>query len=314
MLWTVVSAVGGLALLYFGGEWLVRGAASLAARLGMAPLAIGLTVVAFGTSAPELVVSLDAALGGANDISVGNVVGSNIANIALILGMAVMIRPVMVHAQVVRIDAPLVVVVSLLLVAAMAGDGLSRPEALALLVGLVAYVGWTLYSARKAGTDAPDASLPIPQAGVPSVWPSTLTAFAGLAMLVAGGHLLVEAAVALATSWGVSQAVIGLTIVAIGTSLPEFATSVIAAVRGQGDIAVGNIVGSNLFNILGILGVTALVQPLQLGGITWVDLATMVGLGVVLAVAVALRPLLTRWQGGGLLAVYAAYTGWLVVA
>ncbi|MDZ7749670.1 MAG: calcium/sodium antiporter [Halofilum sp. (in: g-proteobacteria)] len=313
LLLTLAGAAAGLALLYFGGEGLVRGASGLAARLGVSPLAIGLTAVAFGTSAPELVVSLDAALGGANDIAVGNVVGSNIANIALILGLAVLLAPAIVQAKIVRIDAPLVLLVSLLLLAVLADARAGRLEGGLLLAGLVAYTAFTFWEARR---EAPAVQAELAGAAPPAragAGADALRTLAGLAMLVAGGHLLVTAAVALATGLGVSQAVIGLTIVAVGTSLPELATSLVAAARGQRDIAVGNVVGSNLFNILGILGVTALVQPLGQGAITWADLGVMTVLAGGLALRLGIRPALGRHDGALLLAAFAAYTAWLLL-
>jgi cation:H+ antiporter len=309
---TIVQAVAGLAMLTLGGEWLVRGASTLAIRLGVSALAIGLTVVAFGTSAPELVVSLDAALSGATDISVGNVVGSNIANIALILGVGALLRPSVVHAKIVRIDAPIMIAASLALLAAMADGTASRLEGLLLVLGLVAYVGFTAWEAGRESPPVRDelASAAPHEAG--SGRRGALLVATGLALLVGGGHLLVTAAVDLASLLGVGQALIGLTIVAIGTSLPEFATSVVAAVRGQGDIAIGNVVGSNIFNILGILGVTAVVHPLALGEITWPDLFTMAGLACVVTALVSARLRVGRIEGGLLLGAYAGYTGWLV--
>ncbi len=310
---TLLQAAIGLSLLFYGGDWLVRGASSLASRLGISPLAIGLTVVAFGTSAPELVVSLHAALAGSSDISVGNVVGSNIANIALILGVAACIRPIVAHAQIVRYDAPLMLLVSLALVGLLTDGRASRLEGALLVLGLLTYLMVTFWRSRREsrgvreelGSAAPDAPLGVPK--------SLLLLIAGLASLVAGGHVLVTAAVQLASSLGLSQAVIGLTIVALGTSLPELATSVVAALRGQGDIAIGNVVGSNMFNILGILGVTAAIRPLQLGAISQIDLAVMVGLAALLALWILIRPRLGRGFGLFLVLVYGLYTAWLLI-
>ena len=305
---TSFLALVGLALLYFGGEWLIRGASALATRLGISSLAIGLTVVAFGTSAPELVVSIDAALSGASDVSVGNVVGSNIANIALILGLAALLRPAKVEAKILRVDAPIMILVSFALLAVMADGRASRLEGCLLLLGLIAYTGFTFWEAGRESERvreefASAAPAPRKHASV-----SGLLVVAGFACLVVGGHLLVTAAVELATLLGMSQAAIGLTIVAVGTSLPEFATSVMASLRGQGDIAVGNVVGSNIFNILGILGLTALIHPLELGAISWLDLGTMVGFACVLGVLLLTRHQLGRAEGAFLLAGFAVYT------
>lgn len=308
----IILALVGLALLYFGGEWLIRGASTLAIRLGVSSLAIGLTVVAFGTSAPELVVSVDAALSGANDVAVGNVVGSNIANIALILGLAALLRPAKVEAKILRVDAPIMILVSFALLAVMADGRASRLEGCLLLVGLTAYTVFTFWEAGRESQQVREefaSAAPEPRAGASA---SVLFVVAGFASLVVGGHLLVTAAVELATLLGMSQAAIGLTIVAIGTSLPEFATSVMASLRGNGDIAIGNVVGSNIFNILGILGLTAVIHPLELGAITWLDLGAMVGFACVLGVLLLTRLQLGRAEGAFLLAGYISYTSWLL--
>ncbi|MEQ8234673.1 MAG: calcium/sodium antiporter [Gammaproteobacteria bacterium] len=310
---TVGQAALGLVLLYFGGEWLVRGAGALAARLGVSPLAIGLTVVAFGTSAPELVVSLAAALDGASDIAVGNVVGSNIANIGLILGIAALIRKLEVHANILRIDTPLMVAVSVLLLVLLADGGVDRTEGIGLALGLLAYIGFTLWQSRRetAATQAEFA------AGTPldhgPLWHQLLLVAGGLAALVGGGKVLVIAAVTTATALGVSQAVIGLTIVAVGTSLPELAASIVASLRGQGDIALGNVVGSNIFNTLGILGITAMVTPLPRGEVDWVTLSAMLGFAVLLWPLAMSQRHLVRGEGALLLTAYAAYIAYLAI-
>lgn len=304
----------GLLLLYFGGEWLVQGASSLAARFGVSQLAIGLTIVALGTSAPELVVSINAALSGASDISVGNVVGSNIANITLILGLAALIYPVTVQVKLVRLDAPLMVAASIGLVLVMLDGEASRLEGVVLLVSLGAYMVFTLWEVRRAPAELRSEIKSVaPDGPVGPRW-SALLIVAGLVFLMLGGQLLVTAAVDLATFVGLSEAVIGLTIVAVGTSLPELATSVVAALKGQGDIAVGNVVGSNLFNILGILGATAILRPLALGAISWVDLGVMVAVAVVLMLLITLRARLGRVEGFCLLAGFVGYTSWLVLS
>lgn len=312
MVVTVIQAVAGLAILYLGGEALVRGASTLASRLGVSSLAIGLTVVAFGTSAPELVVSVDAALSGANDISVGNVVGSNIANIALILGLASLLRPAVVEAKIVRIDAPIMVMVSIALIGVLANGLASRPEGVVMLAGLVVYAVFTFREARRESLLVRDEFASAAPESLSKGVISSFLVVLGLLLLVAGGHLLVTAAVSLAALLGVSQAVIGLTIVAVGTSLPEFATTVIAALRRQGDIALGNIIGSNIFNILGILGLTAVIRPLSLGEITWTDLGVMLGVSALCTVLLFIRRRLGRVDGTSLLLVYAFYTAWLL--
>jgi cation:H+ antiporter len=313
---TFAQAIAGLALLYFGGECLVRGAAVLALRVGISQLAIGLTVVAFGTSVPELVVSVDAVLSGANDISVGNVIGSNIANMALILGIAALIRPVTVEAKVLRIDAPILIVVSLSLFAVLANGEASRVEGLILLCGLIAYTIFTFWESRRESKLVQEefsTAVHVSGSNKRNILVSLLLIIIGLILLVGGGHILVVAAVKLATMLAISQAVIGLTIVAVGTSLPELATSVIASMRGQGDIAVGNVIGSNIFNILGILAITAVIHPLALGAITWIDLGAMIGFAAIAAVFLLSGYRIQRLEGGVLLTGYIFYTGWLFV-
>jgi cation:H+ antiporter len=309
---TLLEIAAGLVLLYGGGEVLVRGASALALRLGVSQLAIGLTIVAFGTSLPELVVSVDAALAGADAIAIGNVVGSNIANIALILGLVALLRPTVVEAKIVRLDAPLMIVVSLLLIAGLANHRLTRLEGLLLLLGMIAYTAFTFWEARRetpAVREEFASAAPQPRHSI--AW-NGLAVAVGLLVLVLGGHLLVTGSVALATAVGVSQATIGLTIVAVGTSLPELATSMVAAAKRQGDIAVGNIVGSNLFNILGILGVTAAVHPLARGDIDGVDLGVMLGVAIALLGLLSPRLGLARLEGALLLSTYAAYLSWLL--
>jgi cation:H+ antiporter len=304
--------VAGLLLLFVGGEGLVRGAAALALRLGLSPLAVGLTVVAFGTSTPELVVSLDAAFAGVPDIAVGNVIGSNIANVTLILGMGMLFGPARVVARTVRVDAPLVVLISVVLVL-MLGDGtVSRIEGIALVASLCAFTAITLVQGRnepaavklefESAVDGPSRNVLF----------SVLLVLAGLGGLVLGGQLFLNSAVQLARTVGVSEAVIGLTVVAVGTSLPELITSIVAALRGQGDIAIGNVLGSNLFNVLGILGVTAVVLPLRPGGITGATLGVMVGTAVLVAGMAVTGRRITRMEGGMLVTVYAGYTAWLL--
>lgn len=310
MIW--LFGVAGLLLLFVGGEALVRGAAALALRLGLSPLAVGLTVVAFGTSTPELVVSLDAAFAGVPDIAVGNVIGSNIANVTLILGMGMLFGPARVVARTVRVDAPLVVLVSVVMVL-MLGDGtVSRIEGIALVTSLCAFTAITLLQGRKepAGVkqEFEDAVVGPPH----TVLFSVLLVLVGLGGLVLGGQLFLNSAVQLARTLGVTEAVIGLTVVAVGTSLPELITSIVAARRGQGDIAIGNVLGSNLFNVLGILGVTAVVLPLRPGGITGATLGVMVVSAVVVAGMAVTGRRITRLEGGVLVAGYVAYTVWLV--
>lgn len=301
----------GLVLLYFGGEWLVKGAGLLARHLGVPPIVIGATVVAMGTSTPELVVSLHAALTGKNDISLGNVVGSNIANIALILGVAVFIRSITWAPSVAKTHAPFMVGSTLLCMVMMVDGRLGLLDGLLLLAGLVAYVVVCVRESRAEPEPDPEIAQllsPLPDKGMGYF---ALLIAAGLSLLVLGAHLLVESAVDIARLAGVSEAFIGLTIVAVGTSLPELTTSVVAALRNEGDIAIGNVVGSNTFNILFILGITAAIEPLQMGGVQWSDLFAMLIFAMVLMAMVFYMKRIGRVSGITLMAGYVAYLAWL---
>jgi cation:H+ antiporter len=311
MLSSVLSILGGFVLLAGAAEALVFGAASLARRLGLSPLVIGLTVVSIGTSLPELLVSLEAALTGSGDLALGNVVGSNIGNIALILGVAALVRPIVVQAQVVRIEVPVLVAVSLAFVGLMADGSLGRIDGALLLAGIVAYVTYTLHAAQRTGA-AVQAEF---DEGVPaahSLLADLGMLAVGLGGLVAGAHLLVNGAVAIAETFGVGPIVIGLTVVAVGTSLPELATSVVAAYRGRGDIAVGNAVGSSIFNLLGILGATVVVQPLSAQALGWVETGVMLGTAVVILPFFRTNWTLSRVEGALLVGAYLAYIGALL--
>jgi cation:H+ antiporter len=308
---TFVFLAVGLALLVVGGDILVRGAVALATRLGVSPLLVGLTVVGFGTSTPELVTSLDAAFSGAPGISVGNVIGSNIANILLILGVAALIMPVAVAPQAFRRDA------IALALASIAGAGLilfgelNRLAGAILITGLAAYI-LTAYRLERRSAPEADASGPATSSGL--IGPALL-AVVGIAITIAGARLLVTGAVDLARGLGVSDTLIGLTIVAVGTSLPELVTSVVAALRRQSDLAFGNVVGSNIYNILGILGVTALVHPIEVPPeIAAVDIWTMLAATLALIVMAFTGWRISRGEGTAMLLAYAAYTGWLILS
>jgi len=307
-----ISLAAGLLLLYVGGELLIRGAESLASRLGMTPLLIGLTVVAFATSSPELVVSVSAALDGHGDVALGNVVGSNICNVALILGVAALIRPVRVQIQLLRIDVPILILCSGGLMVFLANDVISRAEATALLGGIIVYQGFCVWQARRE-TEA--ASHEIEEA-LPRTPRSPAIEIAligiGVLALAGGGKLFVDGAVALATSLGVSPAVIALTLVALGTSLPELAATIVATVKGHSDMAAGSVIGSCIFNLLAVLGVTALIEPVARGEIRTLDLMTMTGFSVLLLPLMFSRFSITRAEGVLMIGCYAAYLTWLV--
>lgn len=318
---SIVFFAVGVSALVSGAEVLVRGAARLAARTGLSPVVIGLTVVAFGTSAPELAVSLGAAIRDEADLAIGNVVGSNIANVLLVLGLSAVVGGGLVVAQrIVQIDVPLMLMVSIAVYAFGADGELDRWEGTAFLVALVVYVAWTVIATRRATETAVAQQYDEALGGETLRESSTIAdvgfVLAGLVLLVIGSSALVEAATDIASSLGVSELVIGLTVVAVGTSLPEIATSVIAAARGQRDLAVGNAVGSNLFNILAVLGISAVVSP---SSIPISDGAISLDIPVMIAVAIACLPIfwngyaLQRWEGWIFLAYYAAYIAWLVV-
>ncbi|MEQ9460722.1 MAG: calcium/sodium antiporter [Phycisphaeraceae bacterium] len=305
----------GLALLTAGGELLIRGASRLAAAAGIPPLLIGLTVVAFGTSAPELAVSIKAALTGQADLALGNVVGSNTFNVLLILGLSALILPLAVSVQLIRLDVPIMIAVSALAWILAANGVVSRIEGGLLAAGLVAYTALQI----RLGQQQQAADNTEQTAGRPpktSPWPSLLCIALGLILLVFGSRFLVDGATAVARAFGVSELMIGLTIVSAGTSLPEVATSIIAATRGQRDIAVGNVVGSNIFNILGVLGISAALSP---QGIAVAPAALSFDIPIMLAVAFACLPIfitagrIDRWEGALFLCFYAAYLVFLIL-
>ena len=302
-----LSIFGGLVLLAAGAEGLVRGAASGARRMGLSPLLLGLTVVAYGTSAPELVVSVQAAVGGTPDVALGNVVGSNIGNIGLILGVAALVSPIRANAQLLWVDIPIMIGVSALLLALLWDGVVGRLNGAVLVLGAGAYTVVCIWGAR----DESQAVLEdLFDDGVPakgSLGRDLLFGIGGLALLVLGARFLVSGAVTVAEALGISTAVIGLTVVALGTSLPELATSVVAALRGQSDLALGNGGGSNLFNILGILGITACVQPLDASGLSWLDGGVMMGFAVLTLPLIWFDYTFSRWEGAVLLGGYAAY-------
>jgi cation:H+ antiporter len=307
---SVLLLVFGIGLLYFGGDLLVRYAVRLAALLKLSPLVIGLTVVAFGTSAPELAATLSASLQGSSAIAFGNIIGSNSANIGLILGLCAVVYPLASHARFLKREFPFMLGTALLFLPLMLDGVLTRTDGVILLIALVVYLWVLLRSDETPEVEAEFAESISPPKG--SLWLSILGIVAGLVLLVLGARALVSGATTLARAIGISEQVIGLTLVAVGTSLPELASSLIAAFKRQGDIALGNIVGSNIFNILGILGISALVRPLALP-FTQIqsDWLIMLAFTVVLAPFVVSGLRLVRWEGAVLLAAYLAYVIWL---
>ncbi|MGF1619858.1 MAG: calcium/sodium antiporter [Rhodomicrobiaceae bacterium] len=294
--------LAGLIGLFFGGEALVRGSVGIARRMAISPLLIGLTVVGFGTSTPELLVSVDAAWRGVPDIALGNVVGSNIANILLIIGLSALVWPIKVMGATLRRDTAVMMAAALVLAPIFAMGQMGRVSGLALVACLAAYLVWAY---RQPGETVPeDVDMPASTSTLVSV----LWVIGGLVALMVGARFLVDGAVAIARSYGISEAFIGLTVVAVGTSLPELATSLIAAFRRQSEIAIGNIVGSNIFNLLGILGVTALIAPIPVASrfLTF-DLPVMIAVSLVLTALLLTRPMIGRGFGLAMLAGYAAY-------
>ena len=298
----------GLVLLYYGAEYLVRGGSAIASRSCVSPLVIGLTLVAFGTSAPELFVSTSAALHGLGDICIGNVVGSNICNIALILGLSALISPLAVNAELFKRDLPIMILASVVLtVVCLFCGGIGRVVGLLFTGGIVAYtVVGVRSSSEKCGGETPPPQEDIPRG---MAW---LAVIGGLLALVGGAKLILMGAVAIEKHFGVADEFVALTVVAAGTSLPELATSVVAARKGEADIAIGNVVGSNIFNILGILGVSALLRPVSIEGMDWVDFGMMLVTAIGLWPLMGARGRLGRFEGVLLLVVYGVYLWWLV--
>lgn len=305
----------GVALLTIGGEALIRGALAAANRLGVSPLLAGLVIVGFGTSMPELMVSVAAALDQQPDIAIGNVVGSNIGNILLILGVCALITPMEVSPLALRRDASVGVAASILFVAlvGVGGNALGRLDALIFLVCLLSFLVWAYRS--ESAHDVPSAELHEAEADEITTLPKTTSwtvtvLIGGLLLLISGSQVLLKGAVGIAENLGVSEAVIGLTLVAVGTSLPELSISVIAALRKHADVAIGNVLGSNIFNLLGILGVSALLQPLPVNlRVLQFDQWVMLGTSLVLFLMLYTSRRLSRLEGGILLAGYAAYIG-----
>ena len=317
MFLSIGQILAGVVLLYFGAEWLVSGGVKIATRLAVPSLIIGLTLVAFGTSAPELAVSIDAALNGQGDISIGNVAGSNICNIGLILGAAALINPLSVKLQLFKFDSPVMVLAALgLALFCWFTGGVPRWGGGLFLLLFAAYTIVLILLARREKRDA-DNSVSEEEhilSWRDSFWFSAVLVIVGLGLLIAGAKILVTGAVEIGRICGLSEAVIGLTIVAIGTSLPELATSVVAAVRGERDIAVGNVVGSNIFNVFAIMGIVPLLSPVKVSGIGLVDWV------VLLLFSVLLLPLMrsgfefSRKEGAVLVVGFIAYLVYLVLA
>jgi len=314
----VLAIVGGFILLVWSADRFVDGAAASARHIGMSPLIIGMVVVGFGTSAPEMVVSAIAALDGNPDLALGNALGSNIVNTALILGMTALMAPLVVHSRIIRRELPLLVIIGLLAGALMWDDALSRMEAGILLSGFFVLIGWTVFAAAREKNDTLESEIEKElQTHSMSPGRAAFWLIVGLLLLILSSRILVWGAVTIAHALGVSDLVIGLTIVALGTSLPELAASVIAARKGEHDIALGNIVGSNMFNLLAVIGIAGIIAPMPLidAAVLTRDWPTMMGLSVllfVMAYGFGGEGKITRLEGSVLLLAFVAYNSYLV--
>ena len=312
----ILYILGGFIGLLIGGNLLVQGAVALARQLGISPMIIGLTLVGFGTSMPELVTSVQAALAGSPGIAIGNIFGSNIANILLILGASALIMPMLVHAPALRRDGTVLMAVSIICMAMLLWGQIDRIMAFALIAILFGYVLFTIASEKRNSTAAVEV-YEGEAAAIKDTSGSTLrnagVLIGGLLITIISARFLVSGAISMAQTYGVPDTVIGLTIIAVGTSLPELVTSVIAARKGQGDVALGNVIGSNIFNILGILGVTALVTPIAVPPqFVAVDIWVMLAATVLLLIFARTGWRIGRREGGIMFALYLAYTGYLL--
>jgi len=312
LLMIAILIVGGLVLLFFGADWLVKGAVTMALHLGLSPLIVGLTVVALGTSLPEALVSVKASLDNQGGIALGNVIGSNILNIALILGLSALIQPLKVDSHIVKADVPLLVGASFLLMVLLEDFHISRMEGALLLLGIVFYVCGNIMTVKRTSPEEDKIEgIEIPEDPSKNLFRDIGFLILGLIALAFGSSFLVSGAVDLARLWGLSEALIGLTIVSIGTGTPELATALMAAYRKTADIAIGNAVGSNLFNIMFVVGLAGLVAPMDATGIKSSDLYVMFGLTILLLPTVWTGMVLDRKEGFLFLAVYVAYLYYL---
>ena len=311
MITSVTLLVLSLFALYIGAGWLVKGSTEIALKANVSHLVIGLTIVAFGTSAPELVVSINASLTGQGDIAIGNIVGSNIFNIAVILGISAVIHPLQAKRQLTQIDIPLLILATIVLTVLFWNGTLNRLEGCIFLIGIFLYTTFSLYYSRKHEEKVEKSIGELEKQ--PEPWyKDILYLGGGLAILIFASHLLVNNAVSIAQELGVSEAVIGLTIVAAGTSLPELATSLVAALKKNPDIAIGNIVGSNLFNILAIAGTSSVIHPIVAKNVNYIDLLVMLGLTLLLLPVVKSGQKISRAEGWVLIVIYFCYLAWLL--
>lgn len=306
--------IGSLVFLYFGANLLVRGAASLAERLGISALVVGLTVVSFGTGMPELIVSTQAAVDGYGGIAIGNVIGSNLSNIGLVLGLSALVYPLKAQLQLIRIDTPIMLLTAIAFLLVFLDHRIGRIEGAVFIAVLAIYTTFKVIQSKKEKQREilKDIEKTVPKRS--RHWGVDLLLFiAGLGLLIIGSRFLVENAVGLARMIGLNEAVIGLTIVSIGTSMPELAISIVAAFRKQPDIAIGNVIGSNIFNVLGIIGVSSLIRPVSSPDISLVDMLVMIGMSLLLLPFIKTGYTLQRWEGGLLLTIYVGYIVYLLL-
>lgn len=311
MITDLIYLLLGIIGLYFGAEWLVGGSSKLALKVGVSPLVIGLTVVALGTSAPELAVCLRLNFEGRPDAAIGNIVGSNICNILLILGFSSLIRPLKVHRQIIRKELPILLIVSFALILMLINQEVAKWEGVVLCAGIVIYILSSFKGANNnsesVGEDLSLADVSVEDRRHSKTFPLVLLLLSGLILLVLGASFFEKGGIGLAKSFGVSEAVIGLTLLAFGTSLPELATSLVACIKNEGDIIAGNAIGSSIFNILAILGITAMFKPLVVNDINLIDYSIMIGVVILCWLFVFKKMNLNRIKGGLFLCLYAGY-------
>lgn len=311
MITDLIYLLLGIIGLYFGAEWLVGGSSKLALKVGVSPLVIGLTVVALGTSAPELAVCLRLNFEGRPDAAIGNIVGSNICNILLILGFSSLIRPLKVHRQIIRKELPILLIVSFALILMLINQEVAKWEGVVLCAGIVIYILSSFKGANNnsesVGEDPSLADVSVEDRRHSKTFPLVLLLLSGLILLVLGASFFEKGGIGLAKSFGVSEAVIGLTLLAFGTSLPELATSLVACIKNEGDIIAGNAIGSSIFNILAILGITAMFKPLLVNDINLIDYSIMIGVVILCWLFVFKKMNLNRIKGGLFLCLYAGY-------
>jgi cation:H+ antiporter len=309
----IVLVSVGLAMLYFGAEWLVRGSVTIANKFRISQLVIGLTIVAFGTSTPELSVSVTSAIHGISDVALGNVVGSNIANIGLILGIAAIIKPLLVAKSAIKKQVPIMIGVAIILILISIDGIISVEEGIILAIGIVIFTFYSLKSSKKESSDVEKTSGDLNLSKKNLVSKSIILIVIGLGLLTLGSFITVENAVSIAKSYGVSERIIGLTLIAIGTSLPELVTSIVAALRGHADLSVGNIVGSNIFNILAIIGISAAITGISVNENMFFDYYVMIAFSVILIPIMRSGFIISRKEGYGLVVAYFAYLIYLFI-